>query len=109
MASRTKAKPQGSDEARIAQRAAELESSAAVGGVPGPGRWLIGEFEPVSLFSLKISSATSSVGLTLAIPTPYAIKMALVDAGFRAGLTDEDCAAMLRVLSRVEVRIAPPR
>jgi hypothetical protein len=109
MASGTNAKPQGSDEARIAQRAAELESSAAVGGVPGPGRWLVGEFQPVSLFSLKISSATSSVGRTLVIPTPYAIKMALVDAGFRSGLADEDCDALLRALSRVEVRIAPPR
>jgi hypothetical protein len=109
MAARSRSKPEGSDETRIAQRAAELENSDPVGGVPGPGRWLVAEFEPVSLFSLKVSSATSSVGRTLVIPTPYAIKMALIDAGFRAGLADEDCDTLLRALSRVEVRIAPSR
>jgi len=93
----------------IANRIAQLERPEAVAGVPGPGRWLIGEFAPTTLFSLKVSSATSSVGRTLVVPTPYAVKMALVDAGFRAALSDDDCARLLRALASIEVRIAPAR
>lgn len=42
--------------------------------------WLIAEYEAVTLFSLKLSSATSSGGKTLLVPTPYALKMALLDS-----------------------------
>ncbi len=73
-----------------------------------PGPWLVARFAPASLFSLKASFATSSVGTTLVVPTPYALKMALVDAAFRAGESDDDCAALLRALIPVPVRIAPP-
>jgi hypothetical protein len=66
------------------------------------------EYEPTALFSLKASYATSSVGRTLVVATPYAVKMAFVDAAFRAGLSDTDCAAFLRSLVPVAVRIAPP-
>jgi hypothetical protein len=45
--------------------------------------WLITEFEAATLFSLKMSSATSSGGKTLLVPTPFAVKMALLDAAFR--------------------------
>src|SRR5581483_1290000 len=45
--------------------------------------WLITEFEAATLFSLKQSSATSSGGKTLLVPTPFAIKMALLDAACR--------------------------
>jgi hypothetical protein len=45
--------------------------------------WLIAEYEAASLFSLKLSSATASGGKTLLVPTPYAIKMALLDAACR--------------------------
>lgn len=45
--------------------------------------WLITEFEATTLFSLKMSSATSSGGKTLLVPTPFAIKMALLDAACR--------------------------
>jgi hypothetical protein len=85
-----------------------LETSAPVAGIPGPGRWLVAEYEPTALFSLKISSATSTVAKTLIVPTPYAIKMALVDSGFRAGLSDDECADLLRALVGLDVRISPP-
>jgi hypothetical protein len=75
---------------------------------PNHSSWLVGRFAPVSLFSLKASFATSSVGTTLVVPTPYAVKMALVDAAFRAGYEDERCAALLEALIQVSVRIAPP-
>lgn len=89
-------------------RAVALGSPDAVAGVPGPGRWLVAKYAPVGLFSLKVSAATSSVGRTLLVPTPYAVKMACVDAAFRAGLSDDDCAALLAALAPVEVRLRPP-
>jgi len=45
--------------------------------------WLIAEYEAVTLFSLKLSTATSSGGKTLLVPTPYALKMALLDSACR--------------------------
>lgn len=45
--------------------------------------WCIAEYEAVTLFSLKLSAATASGGKTLLVPTPYAIKMALLDAAYR--------------------------
>ncbi|MDY7040946.1 MAG: hypothetical protein SVX38_08795 [Chloroflexota bacterium] len=45
--------------------------------------WLIAEYQPVGLFSLKSTLATSSGGKSLLVPTPYAIKMALLDAACR--------------------------
>lgn len=95
------------DEQRAA-RTAELDGPAPVAGVSGPGHWLLAEFAPVGLFSLKTSQATSSVGRTLLVPTPYALKMACVDAAFRAGWPDSECAAFLESLVGVEVRIRPP-
>jgi len=91
-----------------ALRAETLASPRLVAGLPGPGRWLLVEFAPVALFSLKTSQATSSVGRSLVVPTPYAIKMACVDAAFRAGWPDQDCEAFLESLIGVEVRIRPP-
>lgn len=106
MAAKAKA-AKSNDEASRAIRIAELQQPEAIAGISGPGRWLIAEFEPTALFSLKISLATSSVGRTLVIPTPYAIKMALVDAAFRAGLPESDCDALLRDLAGVGIRIEP--
>lgn len=45
--------------------------------------WLISEYEAATLFSLKLSSATASGGKTLLVPTPYALKMALLDVACR--------------------------
>lgn len=72
------------------------------------GPWLIAHLLPCSLFALKVSTATSSVGRTLLIPTPYAIKLALVEAAFAAGLPRAECDSLLRGLTRVEVRVSPP-
>jgi hypothetical protein len=41
--------------------------------------WTLAEYEATALFSLKLATATSSGGRTLLLPTPYAIKMALLD------------------------------
>lgn len=95
-------------EDRRADRLALLAQPGPIAGVTGPGCWLVAEYQPTALFSLKISQATSSVGKTLVVPTPYSIKMALVDAAFRARLTDRECADLLQSLVSVEVRVRPP-
>lgn len=45
--------------------------------------WHIANYEPTSLFSLRPANATSSGGKTLLTPTPFAIKMALLDVAIR--------------------------
>lgn len=45
--------------------------------------WLIAEYKPVTLFSFRSGIATSSGAKTLFLPTPFAIRTALVDAAIR--------------------------
>lgn len=45
--------------------------------------WITAHYLPVSFFSLKASSATSSGGKTLLVPTPFALKMALLSTAIR--------------------------
>ncbi|MEJ5345408.1 MAG: hypothetical protein WHS83_10915 [Chloroflexus sp.] len=45
--------------------------------------WLIARYQPTSLFSLKHGDATSTGGKSLLVPTPFAIRMALLDAAIR--------------------------
>jgi hypothetical protein len=40
--------------------------------------WYITTFQPVSLVSLKLATATSTGGKSLLLPTPFALKMALL-------------------------------
>jgi len=55
--------------------------------------WLIADYQPVTLFSLKNSLATSSGGKSLLVPTPYALKMALLDAACRVwGVSQAEAA-----------------
>jgi hypothetical protein len=85
-----------------------LETSTIIAEVAGPGRWLVIRYAPVALFSLKASFATSSVGRSLVVPTPYAIKMAFVDAAFRTRLSDAACDEFLRSLVGIDIRVSPP-
>ncbi|MGQ9459520.1 MAG: hypothetical protein ACUVS5_14725 [Anaerolineae bacterium] len=45
--------------------------------------WLIAEYRPVTLFSLRSGLATSSGAKTVFLPTPFAIRTALLDAAIR--------------------------
>lgn len=45
--------------------------------------WLIARYQPVGLFSLKHGEATSTGGKSLLIPTPFAVRMALLDVAIR--------------------------
>lgn len=41
--------------------------------------WIGAEYEPITAFGLRPSNTTSSGGKSLLVPTPYAVKMALLD------------------------------
>jgi hypothetical protein len=71
-------------------------------------RWLVFQYAPVALFSLKSSRATSTAGKTLLTPTPYSVKMAFLDAALRHGLT-EDADGLVRWLAGANLRIGVPR
>ena len=45
--------------------------------------WTIAEYQPTTFFSLRPYTSTSSGGKSLLVPTPFAIKMALLDAAIR--------------------------
>lgn len=45
--------------------------------------WLVAEYQPVTLFSFRSGLATSSGAKTLFLPTPFAIRTALLDAAIR--------------------------
>jgi len=45
--------------------------------------WTIAEYQPTAFFSLRPYTATSSGGKSLIVPTPFAIKMGLLDAAIR--------------------------
>jgi hypothetical protein len=70
-------------------------------------RWLVFRYSPAALFSLKMSRATSTAGQTLLVPTPYAVKMAFLDAALCHGLND-DPEALVRTLVRARLRIGVP-
>src|ERR1035441_8288068 len=75
-------------------------------------RWLIAAYRPVTLFSLRMTHATSKGGKTLVVPTPYSIKMALLDACFRRYSSADALAWAHRVMGwliRRAVRVRPPR
>lgn len=68
--------------------------------------WCIAEYEAVTLFSLKLSAATASGGKTLLVPTPYALKMALLDAACRtAGVAQAE--AWWPVIRDLQVALSP--
>ena len=64
-------------------------------------RWLIAAYRPVTLFSLRMTHATSKGGKTLVVPTPYSIKMALLDACFRRYSSADALAWAHRVMGWV--------
>jgi hypothetical protein len=70
--------------------------------------WLVAEYQPVTLFSLKHALATSSGGKSLLVPTPFAVKMALLDAACRLWGTPRARDAWSRIRD-LPVAVYPPR
>ncbi len=69
--------------------------------------WILVDYEATALFSLKPAVSTSSGGKTLLIPTPFAVKMALVDVICRAeGLANAE--RLWPTLAGAAVAIRPP-
>ncbi|HKE26764.1 MAG TPA: hypothetical protein VKB88_30635 [Bryobacteraceae bacterium] len=69
--------------------------------------WLVFQYAPVALFSLKMARATSTAGKSLLIPTPYAAKMGFVDVVLRHGLTGEP-DRFITGLAKCDLRIGTP-
>lgn len=70
-------------------------------------KWLVLEYLPTSLFSLKISTATNKGGKTLFVPTPYSIKLAFVDAAFRIG-GETLAKEIFSCIKGSDIRLSPP-
>ena len=70
--------------------------------------WIIAQYQPTSFFSLKPNTATSSGGKTLIVPTPFAIKTALLDAAIRTqGVAQGE--ALFADLRDLEIAVRLPR
>ncbi|MDI6816612.1 MAG: hypothetical protein QME41_05415 [Actinomycetota bacterium] len=73
--------------------------------------WLLATYRPVSLFSLRTTYATNKGGKTLLVPTPYAVKLALVDACFRAfeaGDAETIAREVFDLVRGRQIRFSPP-
>lgn len=68
--------------------------------------WAFAEYEATTLFTLKPALATSSGGKTLLVPTPFAIKMALLDVGCQLEGV-EKAKAFWAVLAGATVALRP--
>lgn len=69
--------------------------------------WLIAEYQPVTLFSFRSGLATSSGAKTLFLPTPFAIRTALLDAAIRTnGLAAGSMA--FDWIKRLSLAVRPP-
>lgn len=70
--------------------------------------WTIARYRPTTFFSLKPHTATSSGGKSLIVPTPFAIKTALLDAAIRTQGLDRG-RALFPQLRSMHVAVRLPR
>jgi hypothetical protein len=68
--------------------------------------WVLADYEASALFTLKPATATSSGGKTLLTPTPFAIKMALLDVICRAEGVDT-ARRVWEILRRARIALRP--
>src|SRR5690554_3727563 len=74
----------------------------------GKSMWLITQYRPVSMFSLRTTYSTSSGGKTLLVPTPYAVKLAFIDGAYR--LEGESLAGeVFALIKDKKIRFRPPQ
>ncbi len=70
--------------------------------------WTIAEYQPTTFFSLRPYTATSSGGKSLLVPTPFAVKMALLDVAIRTkGL--EQGKALFPAIRDLRIAVHLPR
>jgi hypothetical protein len=70
-------------------------------------KWLIAEYQPVTLFSLRLGEATSTGAKTLLVPTPFAIRTALLDVAIRTQGIAAGPAAF-EVIKGLHLAMRPP-
>lgn len=70
--------------------------------------WLIADYAPTTFFSLKPAVATSTGGKTLLCPTPFALKMALLDTAIRSRGVAEGERLFPRIRD-LQIALRPPR
>lgn len=70
--------------------------------------WLLAYYAATALFSLKPATATASGGKTLLVPTPFAIKMALLDVVCRLEGQDHAAAIWDTWLGSLRIALRPP-
>lgn len=83
------------------------EGRPEAGAGQGERRWLLLRYRPTTLFSLRMSLTTSAGGKSLFVPTPYAFKLALIDAAVRVRNLDFAREVFGWIKGR-EVRFRPP-
>jgi len=70
--------------------------------------WTVATYEPTTLFSLRPALSTTSGGQTLVVPTPFAVKMALLDVAIRSwGLAQGQ--AWFPAIRDLQLAVAGPR
>src|SRR5215470_17422308 len=70
--------------------------------------WYQASYLPISLFSLRQSLSTSSGAKTLLVPTPFALKTALLDAAIRV-LGKEQAALLFPTIRDMQIAVQLPR
>lgn len=69
--------------------------------------WLSADYRPSALFSLKPGTATATGGKTLLIPTPFALRTALLDVAIRVEGVSQGPAAF-DLIRDLNLAIRPP-
>lgn len=69
--------------------------------------WIAAVYHQVSLFSLKPSDATSTGGRSLLVPTPFSIKMGLLDLALRHYGVDVG-ATFFPAIRDLSIAVSPP-
>src|SRR5215470_8938945 len=70
--------------------------------------WYQAPYLPIALFSLRQSLSTSSGAKTLLVPTPFALKTALLDAAIRV-LGKEQAALLFPTIRDMQIAVQLPR
>ncbi len=71
-------------------------------------RWLVAVYQPVALFSLKLGEATSTGGKSLLVPTPFAIRTALLDVAIRVRGRDFGEREAFAAIRSLRLALRPP-
>jgi hypothetical protein len=69
--------------------------------------WIVSRYQPITFFSLRSQTATTSGGKSLIVPTPFAVKMALLDATIRTQGVEQG-RNLFPAIRALDVAVQPP-